>query len=117
MFRFIRRFIRRLRHRPIKRDVKFLFQRLRRGWDDGETFSLDHSLAKLVAPRLKRFKEITIAHPPDLSEKEWADELDKMIAAFEFAASETRWVAPPDEYKKHQEGIDLFAKHFFGLWW
>jgi hypothetical protein len=102
---------------PTKRDIRFFWQRRTRGWDDGDTFSLDHSLAKVILPRLKRFKEVTIAYPSDMSEKEWAENLDKMIAAFEFAGSEERWMAGPKEYEKHQEGIDLFAKHYWGLWW
>jgi len=62
-------------------------------------------------------KEISIAFPAELTEKEWANHLDKMIAAFEFAGSDARWSASPEEYEKHQEGINLFAEYFFGLWW
>jgi hypothetical protein len=102
-----------------KRDFRFLKQRLTRGWDDGDTFSLDYSLAKLIAPRLKRFKEITVGdyNTADPERQQWYDELDKMIAAFEFAGSEERWMAKPEEFKKHQEGLKLFAEHYFGLWW
>jgi hypothetical protein len=100
-----------------KRDIRFFKQRLVRGWDDGDTFSLDYSLAKVILPRLKRFKEVTIGHPSDTDEKEWQDKLDKMIAAFEFAGSETRWSAPQSEYVKHAEGLRLFGEHYFSLWW
>lgn len=117
MFQKAKRLFNRLRYKPWKRELKFFWQRRTRGWDDGDTFSLDHSLSQLIAPRLKRFKEITIDYPVDETEKKWNQKLDKMIAAFEFAGSEARWNAPPEEFKKHQEGINLFAKHFFGLWW
>lgn len=117
LHKYLPRFVRRFLSKPLKREVRFLYQRLTRGWDDGQTFSLDYSLAKIILPRLKRFREITIATPSDMEEKEWKDQLDKMIAAFEFAGSEERWVADPKEFKKHQKGINLFAKHFFGLWW
>lgn len=100
-----------------KRDVRFLYQRLTRGWDDGDTFSLDASLAEVILPRLKRFKELNCCHPTDLAPEEWDTILDKMIAAFEFAASEERWLASPTEYQKHQEGLDLFAQHYWSLWW
>jgi len=99
-----------------KRDIKFFFQRLFRGWDDGDTFSLDHSLAKLIAPRLKRFKEVSIAVPYGVEEKEWAEMLDTMIASFEYFGSETRWLNPQEEIK-HQKGIDLFSKYYTSLWW
>ena len=112
------RWLRRLKAKlPTKRDIRFWWQRRTRGWDDGDTFSLDHSLAKVILPRLKRFKEVTIAHPSDMSETEWEEKLDKMIAAFEFAAGEERWMAKPEEYEKHQEGIDLFAEYYWALWW
>jgi hypothetical protein len=100
-----------------KRAIKFFWQRMTRGWDDRETWSLDHSLAKIILPRLKRFKQITIAVPCDLKEQEWNDKLDKMIAAFEFAASEDRWMAKPEDYDKHNEGIKLFAEYYWALWW
>lgn len=115
LFRKIKRRI----HEPrlIRRDIRFFYQRLTRGWDDSETWSLDASLPHVILPRLKRFKEITIGVPGDLSKEEWEQILDKMIAAFEFAGSEARWTAPASEFEKHQEGLDLFAKHYFGLWW
>lgn len=100
-----------------KRSFRFLQQRLTRGWDDSETWSLDYSLAKLILPRLKRFRQITIATPGYLEEAEWQEKLDKMIAAFEFGASEERWSAGPEEYKKHEEGLKLFAEYYWALWW
>lgn len=103
--------------KPWKREIRFLYHRLTRGWDDGDTFSLDYSLAQQIAPRLKRFSQLTIGIPSELEEREWKNIVDKMVAAFEFAGSDERWTAASDEFKKHQEGIELFAKHFFSLWW
>lgn len=101
----------------LKRDAKFAWQRATRGFDDGDTFSLDYSLALAILPRLRRFKEVANGTPGDLTEQEWHAILDKMISAFEFSCSEERWNAETAEYLKHQEGVDLFAKHFFSLWW
>lgn len=113
-----RNFLQYLRHHfPSKRDIKLFWQRRTRGWSDDETWSLDYSLAKIILPRLKRFKEITPAHPADITREEWMNIIDKMIIAFEFASSDSRWEDAPGEYEKHQEGIDLFAKYFFALWW
>jgi hypothetical protein len=99
------------------REVWHWYQRRTRGWDDSDTWSLDHTIAKLVLPRIKRFKEVSICHPGHLTEQEWDDHLDKMIALFEFAASDDRWMLPDEAYQKHQEGLDLFAKYFWNLWW
>lgn len=100
-----------------RRKLRFFIQRRIRGWDDSETWSLDSSLARIILPRLKRFRELTIAHPSNHSEDEWNEILDKIIAAFEFAASEGRWQASPEEYDKHHEGIKLFAQYYWALWW
>jgi hypothetical protein len=97
--------------------LRFLRQRILRGWDDSETWSLDHSLSKSIVPRLRRFREISCAHPSDLTSEEWNECLDKMIDAFEFGASERRWFASPEEYQHHQEGLELFGKWFWALWW
>lgn len=100
-----------------KRTILFLWQRITRGWDDSETWSLDYSLAKIILPRLKRFKEVSPMTPYGTTEAEWNATLDKMIAAFEFFGGEERWLAAHEEYGKHQEGINLFAEHYAGLWW
>lgn len=115
---FIRKIKRRI-HEPrlIKRDIRFFFQRLTRGFDDSTTWSLDYSLPPVILPRLKRFKEVTIAVPQDMTQEEWHEILDKMIAAFEFAGSDARWEATPGDFEKYQEGLDLFAKYYFLLWW
>ena len=114
---FVRRLINRVKYRPWKRDIKFFIQRRARGWDDGDTFSLDHSLAKVILPRLKRFRQVTIATPASLDEQEWKDILDEMIETFEFIASDKYWNATAEDYERLGKGLDLFAKHYFGLWW
>ena len=101
--------------------VKLFYQRLLNGFDDSETYSLDFSLAQLILPRLKRFKELAADRgfkPGDYENiEDWHRDLDKMIAAFEFAGSDERWAAGNEEFAKAQEGLDLFAKNYFLLWW
>lgn len=111
------------------RSVKFLYQRLARGWDDSATWSLDDHLAKLILPRLKRFKELNKhAYPgkfpgidrPDTVEtfEEWHEVLDKMIFAFEWHADDDRKYGKFDEteYEKVKEGLQLFAMFYGALW-
>lgn len=45
-----------------RRYWKFKYQKLTRGFHDGETYSLDYSLAKLILPRLKVFKGFAVEH-------------------------------------------------------
>lgn len=102
---------------PSKQDIEFFFQRCWRGWDDSETFSLDFSLAKIILPRLKRFHQIKCGYPASMTKEEWNIILDKMIAMFEFSASEARYIADKKEFDKHQEGLELFTKYYWHLWW
>ncbi len=99
----------------IKRAIKFWFQRRIRGWDDSETWSLDFSLAKLILPRLKRFKELTIGVPASLTEEQWNEYLDDMIFAFEFLADENS--LPEMVPERVRNGLDLFARWYRNLWW
>ncbi|MFW6046541.1 MAG: hypothetical protein ACOCP4_01980 [Candidatus Woesearchaeota archaeon] len=54
----------------IKRSVKHFFQKLKYGYSDRETWSLDMTIAKFVLPRLKRYKEIDPGNPHGLTERE-----------------------------------------------
>ena len=97
-----------------------MWQRLTRGWDDSETWSLDDSIAKLILPRLRRFKDVSIAYPVELTPEQWNSYLDEMIFAFEWFSSEERWENGPDcheKYEKAQKGIDLFAIYYSDLRW
>lgn len=99
-----------------KRSCRFFWQRITRGWDDSETWSLDYSLAKLILPRLVRFKQFRQNTIKD--NEEYLADLDKMIAAFEFLGSEERWDCyDKNKWNEVQEGVELFAEHYTSLWW
>lgn len=101
-----------------KRSIKFLLQRLTRGWDDSETWNLETRLAEHILPRLKRFKEINIGYPPDLTWEEWQATLDKMILALEWHASDCLdRETSIEHYEKVYEGMKLFGKYYADLWW
>lgn len=98
-------------------------QRLERGFDDSELWSLDHTITSFILPRLKRFKEITCDYPSDMSEKEWDDKLEKMITAFEYLENEDLGVDDTKSVidrcavreKVINEGVELFIKHYNNL--
>lgn len=103
-----------------RRSIRFWFQRLTRGFDDSETWSLDWSLAQLILPRLRRFRELNNGYPYGESEKTWNNKLDKMIAAFEYFANGKQWEVSKDtmgELYKHKQSLKLFAKYYDHLWW
>lgn len=101
------------------RSIKFFFQRLFRGFDDSETWSLDSSLSRLILPRLKRYKELAAYQIAQTNEMKEA--IDEMIYGFEWFASDRKYSSYEDSFKdelnRAQNGINLFAKHFGRLWW
>jgi hypothetical protein len=101
-----------------KRSIKFLWQRLTRGWDDSITWNLDARLAEHIVPRLKRFKEVNIAYPMDLSWEEWQIVLDKMIFALEWLSTDcVERDESANTYDRVIEGTNLFGKYLPHLWW
>ena len=92
-------------------------QRLERGFDDSETWNLDCTIAQFILPRLKRFKEVLISHPMNITATEWNNILDKMIFAWEYLASDDEFKDVSDIDKKVEMGLTLFAKYYQNLWW
>lgn len=100
-----------------KRTKKLMKQFEKKGWTDTETWSLDHSFANWMLPRLKRFRETTCSYPGrDASEKEWYDILDKMIKGFEIMASEDYFAISKENDAIVQEAMYLLAKWYRHLW-
>ena len=62
------------------REENFSKQRMERGFDDSETWSLRDTIGNFILPRLRRFKEVSIAFPADLEDaSDWENILNKMI--------------------------------------
>lgn len=142
----IYRFFKRISH--IHKDIKWMFQRLIRGYSDCDLWNLDDYISKMMAKMLKDFKKNNInSHPSEFENiKDWHIALDKMIWAFEnyneddycFTYHGEMKCGDPDpltgnvklldsgctcdkeklnqHWKKTEEGINLFAKHFYDLW-
>lgn len=117
----------------IKAKLTRLFQRITRGWDDSDTWSLDYTIAKFALPRLKRFQELNNGWPDKdfMTFEKWNEAIDKMIWSFEQICNNfdglDMWddtISKEDNYKKIkefddkvQEGLNLFGKYFRALWW
>lgn len=96
------------------REKKFSRQRMTRGFDESETWSLDSTICEFVLPRLKLYREIigkTIINHGGFFQK-----VDKMIVAFELLGKD--WTErTARETKKIREGLGLFAENLEALWW
>lgn len=91
-----------------------------------ETWSLDTTIAKYILPRLKLFKKLNNGYPQGRygiqTMEDWNKQLDKMIEAFDFAANKFEgWEYSEEElnekYEMFEEGMELFSKAYFDLWW
>lgn len=100
--------------------------------DPHDTWNLDHTLALIIAPALRRFRDMTHSFPGDFHRDDdlegeagmaaWQAALDKMIAAFESVAIGYD-VTDPANADSHtareaalQEGLALFARYYSDLW-
>lgn len=96
------------------------YRRLKYGAGCCDTWSLYYYLAKIILPSLKEFEKSVNGYPTSLSEKEWKDILDKMIWSFDYILNgEDDWsntLENQENYKKQQEGLELFGKYFTNLW-
>jgi hypothetical protein len=89
------------------------------GFDDRELWSLDHTIAKFVLPRLIRFKEVGCGYPGNLTEKKWDKILDQMIYSMRAVCDEWENTAIGDTFfvNRINRGLCLFGKYFRCLWW
>lgn len=117
-------------YRPINKikhiayEIKYGFQRMFRGYDDREIFSLDFQFIEKYTNILQKFKENTVGYPTNLSPEEWDSILDRMM----FLLLEIQNVYDEvditnykikDEIieKDKDEFFNLFSKYFFHLWY
>ena len=118
-------------HRMKNRFIKHPWQRLTRGFDDSELWSLDYTVSKFVLPRLKEFRKDLMGTPaqflpdkwPITDEEEkaaikaWEDTIDKMIHAFELHLKDGEGeLLELPQYDEIDEGMALFAKYYMNLW-
>ncbi len=96
-------------------------QRLERGFDDSELWSLDCTIAEFIAPRLKVFLEQAEQiedHPGQITFQEWKGILEQMIEGFEIYPNHFNWTEEESDanWKKVDKALSLFHKWFFNLW-
>ena len=93
--------------------VLYPYQRITRGFDDRDLWNFDATILDFIEPRLKVFKETLISYPPNLTEEEWNDILEKILTSF----VEYRNMTNGDEYSKEKlSNSKLLLKYFDHLW-
>ena len=90
-------------------------QRLTRGFDDSETWSLDDTIAKFIAPRLERFIEIYKDFVDD-SQDHYVPKMEQALEAFKMYVNDED-LFDEENFNKMMEGLKSFAEIFPTLWW
>jgi len=89
-------------------------QRVERGFDDSETWSLSGTLANFLLPRLKRFNEVDMC----LREDEYKEDMNNFISLLELEIRDDGIRDfTEEENKTIEKGLDAFKRLFFRLWW
>ena len=99
----------------IREIKKFSKQRIKRGFDDSETWALDNTVTSFIYPRLKRFVKLApdVCRPGNLTIDEWKTILDRMLGSFR----ELSKAGYTNLVKKVDKGLKLFFKYYDRLWW
>lgn len=99
-----------------KREPKLSQQRIERGFDDSETWSLRDTISRFIIPRLERYEEIAQGF------LERDDNLKNEIQAFLTALKiierdKGTYDVTDEEHEQVQKGLEAFPKIFMTLWW
>jgi len=101
-----------------KREKKFKKQRIARGFDDSETWSLRDTIANFILPRLKVFRESTCCYPGNLqNSEEWDAILLKIERTFVLVVDDRTYLWTKKDIKDYNKGMKLFTEYFMDLWW
>tara|TARA_B100001059_G_C17313398_1_gene323075 strand:- start:99 stop:485 length:387 start_codon:yes stop_codon:yes gene_type:complete len=106
---------------------------------DYDTWSMDHTLSRIIYPMLVKFKADAMSFPTtldqndvpyflqlkeglseeaefDIYEKQWEWVLNEMIYAFDLVSNCEDSYPPLEENERMQNGLELFGKYFRHLW-
>ena len=95
-----------------EREELFTKQRIERGFDDSETWSLDGTFSEFMLPRLERYREITkgmFIERDDFNQK-----IDELIESLKIHVESNGYIS---EREKIMNGLKHFPEIFLGLWW
>jgi len=105
----------------LSRKIHFLWQRLTRGFDDSELWSLNTTVAAFIEPRLRAYIDTYNHGFPmglDGGNEAWLVMLEKMHRAFKLIVDSegAMYMLTEEEQAEVETGLNLFREHFFHLW-
>lgn len=127
--------------REFKFKAKHYYQKFLYGTSDYELWNLNNTIAKLILPKLRKFRNAKLMGTPVclhldenggmsfLTVEEWRNVLDEIIFAFDFTLNEERyikscetsdfsydWESIKKLNERREKGLKLFALYYNDLW-
>lgn len=124
------------------KDIKYAWQRVTKGWDYSQTWSIDYNYSKILGELILEFKQVNNAIPfsiidqvcenyqfgddinknkEDEARKLWDNVLQEMADGFLFYYNYKYDTFENKNFeilnKKISRSLELFSKHFQDLWW
>ena len=110
--------------RDIYYSLKWAWQRVYRGWDDRVPWGIDFYLCSIMPAAINILIKHREGTPPGFTADEWVKTLikirDGFIAGYDIMVVNYDYEIDGERKKlfdKAYEGLELFSKHFFNLWW
>lgn len=103
------------------REIKYFWQRGRRGYSDRDCWSIDGFLLKILPPMIAGLRDRGIGYPCDMeSREEWEKLLSIILMGLEANQRICDMDFDNETYEALQlmsdKGLFLLAKHFNSLW-
>ena len=96
------------------REKQYRIQRIKRGFDHSELWSLDYTIASFIYPRLKEFIKHDHGTRSNFKDKIEQDKIyKKILLAFKLIKINC---CNSKKQKKIDKGLKLFSKYFRSLW-
>jgi hypothetical protein len=105
-----------LTNKEDEREEEFKKQRIERGFDDSETWSLSDTIGNFIIPRLEVYKKII--KDKLVSDPEMDIEIESFLNAMKLITRDNgSRVFTEEEEEQIEVGLNSFSKIFSSLWW
>lgn len=99
-----------------KRESEYSKQRIERGFDNSELWSLRDTIGNFILPRLKAF--IPAKENIVLRDKKYYRDLNRAVKAFELLVRDDgTFLLNKQEIRQYRRGMTAFDKLFLTLWY
>lgn len=96
--------------------LKYIIQRIKRGWSDEDCWAVDDHLATIIAGMTKQLKETSHGHPDEMTDEQWVKILQTISEGFQVYTDSIYDGLDETKIKKFDKAMELFTKYFSHLW-